>query len=282
MPQAHLPTRTLPDHWQASIQPILNQDETVLAWLETDLDAQLYFSAGLILLTSQRLLAKAESDSDWQQWRLSPELALQLADHAGVGSLELRDGSARLACWRYTMNHNTGALRLLGALDRLRENRSDGQVMAEDETLCPNCKNTLPPDEETCPVCSREIHTPPSTWTLFRLWRFARPYRGQLLAGFLLTLASTAATLVPPYLTMPMMDKVLIPYQNGTPIDTGLVALLLSGLLGSALLAWGLGWARTYILALVSERMGADLRTTTYDHLSSSRWSISAANAPAT
>ena len=28
-----------------------------------------------------------------------------------------------------------------------------------------------------------------------------------------------------------------------------------------------MGWARTYILALVSERIGADLRTTTYHHL---------------
>ncbi|MDP2829760.1 MAG: ABC transporter ATP-binding protein [Sulfuricellaceae bacterium] len=266
MPQAHLPTRTLSDHWQASVQPILDQDETILAWLETDLDSQLHFSSGLILLTSQRLLAKIETNQDWQHWHNSPELALQQADHAGVGSLELLDGNTRLACWRYTMNHNTDALRLFGAFARLRENGGEFQT-TEDESLCPNCQNTLPPDAESCPVCSREVLAPPSTWTLFRLWRFARPYRGQLLAGFLLTLASTAATLVPPYLTMPMMDKVLIPYQNGTPIDTGLVTLLLSGLLGSALLAWGLGWARTYILALVSERMGADLRTTTYDHL---------------
>ena len=36
-------------------------------------------------------------------------------------------------------------------------------------------------------------HTPPSTWTLFRLWRFAKPYKWRLLAGFLLTLGSTAA-----------------------------------------------------------------------------------------
>ena len=43
--------------------------------------------------------------------------------------------------------------------------------------------------------------------------------------------------------------------------------LYLSGLLLSALAAWGLSWARTYILALVSERIGADLRTTTYEHL---------------
>ena len=46
-----------------------------------------------------------------------------------------------------------------------------------------------------------------------------------------------------------------------------MVTLLLAGLFGSALLAWGLGWAKTYILALVSERIGTDLRTITYDHL---------------
>jgi ATP-binding cassette subfamily B protein len=66
---------------------------------------------------------------------------------------------------------------------------------------------------------------------------------------------------------MPLMDEVLIPFQNGKHIEPSLVALYLGGLFGSALLAWGLSWAKTYILALVSERIGADLRTTTYDHL---------------
>ena len=122
-------------------------------------------------------------------------------------------------------------------------------------------------DDEDAEDGNAAEEQPPSTASLFRLWRFARPYRGQLLLGFILTLASTAATLVPPYMTMPLMDNVLIPYQNGVPIDQGLVALYLGGLFGSALFAWGLGWARTYILALVSERIGADLRTTTYEHL---------------
>jgi ATP-binding cassette subfamily B protein len=121
--------------------------------------------------------------------------------------------------------------------------------------------------DEECPACLEKEQAPPSTWTLFKLWRFARPYQWQLLMGFVLTLASTAATLVPPYLTMPLMDDVLIPYQNGKPIDPVTVSWYLLGLLGSALVAWGLGWIKTYILALVSERIGADLRTTTYQHL---------------
>jgi ATP-binding cassette subfamily B protein len=66
---------------------------------------------------------------------------------------------------------------------------------------------------------------------------------------------------------MPLMDEVLIPLEAGKVVDPMLVVLYLSGLFGAALLAWGLTWAKTYILALVSERIGSDLRTTTYDHL---------------
>ena len=43
--------------------------------------------------------------------------------------------------------------------------------------------------------------------------------------------------------------------------------MLLAGLFGAALVAWALGWWRTWLLALVSERIGADLRTATFDHL---------------
>jgi ATP-binding cassette subfamily B protein len=67
---------------------------------------------------------------------------------------------------------------------------------------------------------------------------------GQLLLGFLLMLGSTAAHMIPPYLTMPLMDNVLIPYQNGQKIDTSLVYMYMGGLLASAVLAWALGWGQ--------------------------------------
>lgn len=258
---------TPPESWQDELASVLTSGETLLAWLELDLDTRLHFSRGIVVVTDRCLRAKGGGDSGWQEWPHRPELVLLHRDHAGVGTLELHDGTARLACWRYTLAHNVAALRLVDRFERERDGGAAGRSAEVDvERVCPRCKAALEEDE-TCPVCPRELHAPPSTWTLLRLWRFARPYRGQLLAGFLLTLAGTAANLVPPYLTMPLMDKVLIPYQNGATIDIGLVGLYLSGLLASALAAWGLGWARTYILALVSERIGADLRTTTYEHL---------------
>ncbi len=258
----------MPDTRQAEVLSRLVEGERVLAWLEVDLDAQLRFSSGLVVATDRRVMTRLSGGADWQDWPYRRGLSLRHHDHAGVGSLELFDDKATLACWRYTLGRNIAALGLIDAFQQQLDSHLSGQpTVRATENTCPKCKAVLEPGQDECPICTREVNTPPSTWTLFRLWRFAKPYGGQLLAGFVLTLISTAATLVAPYLTMPLMDNVLIPYQNGASIDTGLVVFYLGGLLGSALLAWGLGWARTYILALVSERIGADLRTTTYEHL---------------
>ncbi len=250
------------------MQAQLAADEAVLAWLEIDLDASLRFAAGLILVTNTRLLAMSSDDASLRAWPYQTGLRLSRSDHAGVGTLELCTTDARLAQWHYTLAADVAAGRLIDHFARQLDFTLTGRPPpAPTQRLCASCETPLLAGQEQCPLCSKEIHQPPSTWTLLRLGRFARPYRGQLLAGFTLSLLSTAATLVPPYLTMPLMDKVLIPYQNGQLIDPALVALYLSGLLGAALLAWILGWARTYILALVSERIGADLRTATYEHL---------------
>jgi ATP-binding cassette subfamily B protein len=254
--------------WRTEVQLQLRPQENVLASLEVDLDPQLRFVRGLVLVTNLRLLSRTGAGPDWQAWDLQAGQSLQHHDHAGVGHLDLLDSQGLLGTWRFTLGQNLQAIRLVDQFQAQLESTVSGRPLALALTdVCPSCKAPLEPDQDECPVCTKVVHTPPSTWTLFRLWRFAKPYRGQLLAGFLLTLVGTAANLVPPYLTMPLMDNVLIPFQNGQTIDPMLVTLYMGGLFGSALLAWILSWAKTYILALVSERIGADLRTTTYEHL---------------
>ena len=256
--------------WGAEMRAVLAPDENVQAAFEVDLTPDLRFAPGLLVLTERRLLARA-GDAPAQEWPLAPGMALRLLDHGGVGTVELHDTDRRLALWRFTLGRHPQALHLQQRLDaqvqRLDSLQGAIAPEAQDVPRCAVCGTPLPPDSDECTACARQQAPQTSTWVLLRLWRFARPYKKQLAAGFALTLASTAASLVPPYMTIPLMDDILIPYQSGQQIPTGMVLLYLGGLLLAALLAWALGWARTYILALVSERIGADLRTTTYEHL---------------
>ena len=258
----------LPERWHSEAKLQLAPGENVQSALEVDLDSKLHFAKGIILLTEHRVLSRAPGAAEWQAWPYRAGMSLKLHDHAGVGHLELFDSHGRLAAWRFTLGQNLHALRLAEQFTPLLETALTGVPPVRiEEHACPTCKAPLAPDEVDCPICTKVVYTPPSTWTLFRLWRFAHPYRWQLLGGFTLMLLSTAAHMIPPYLSMPLMDNVLIPYQNGQPVNTKLVTMYMSGLLGAAVLAWILGWAKTYVLALVSERIGADLRTNTYEHL---------------
>jgi len=239
----------LPAGWRAPLAGQLAPGERVLEWLALNLDGQLRYDDSLVVLTDRRWLLCAADAQSSRSWPLRADMTLKLQDHAGVGSIELLDAHARLARWRYTLDRHPQALRLAARHEALQRPAGEDAPPAE--------AAAAPGEAEAAPRAS----------SLLRLWRFARPYRRQLGLGLVLTLVSTAASLVPPYLTMPLMDDVLIPYQNGEPVHWNLVAGYLGGLLASSLVAWGLGWGRSAILAWVSERIGADLRTTTYQHL---------------
>ncbi|WP_342118705.1 cyanophycin metabolism-associated ABC transporter [Pseudoduganella sp. OTU4001] len=258
----------LPDRWRTEIPALLAPDENVLGALEVDLDSRLHFNKGLVIITERRIMARAPGETVWRDWTYRRGMSLKLHDHAGVGHLELVDDKERLAAWRFTLGQNLLAIRLQENFVRLHEAHVFGKPLQQvEQNSCPTCKAPLEPDQEECPVCTKVVHTPPSTWTLFRLWRFAKPYQWQLLLGFVMMLLSTGAHLIPPYIIMPLTDNVLIPYQNGKPVEHMLVVQYMAALTGAAVLAWIFGWAKTYVLALVSERIGADLRTTTYEHL---------------
>ena len=262
-----IPAELAPE-WRDELAAQLLDGENILTAVEVDLDAHLRFAKGLVVVSNRRILARAPAETVWNAWDFRAGLTMRHHDHAGVGQLDIVDDSGLLASWRFTLGQNLLALRLIDQFTAQIKSHVTGiEQTLDDELVCPSCKAPLEADQDVCPICTKVIHTPPSTWTLLRLWRFAKPYRGQLLLGFVLTLLGTAAHMIPPYLTIPLMDNVLIPYQNGKQIDQKLVVVYLAGLLGSALIAWALSWAKTYVLALVSERIGADLRTTTYDHL---------------
>ncbi|MCC8995997.1 MAG: ABC transporter ATP-binding protein/permease [Nitrosomonas sp.] len=261
---------SLPIDWNDELSSLLDNNESTLAYLKVDLNTQLQFADGIIVMTSERLMAKMRGEKAWQEWLFREDLKLIQRDHAGIGFLELQDTHKRLAYWRYRLSDHSVINDFIESFNYQRDHFTQNGTDFSSPFIVPEEKSNESAQSLLETSSSDEpADETPSTWTLLRLWRFAKPYKGRLLLGFLLTLCSTAATLVPPYLTMPLMDNVLIPYQNGESINAELATFYLSGLLVAAIVAWILGWTRTYMLARVSERIGADLRTTTYEHLMS-------------
>jgi ATP-binding cassette subfamily B protein len=136
-------------------------------------------------------------------------------------------------------------------------------------TICPSCGAVLDADEAQCPECKPEA-AEPSRYVLLRLVRFGRPWMPVILLAFALTLAANAANVATMWLTKPLLDDVLIPQQStGQGINMRLVGWYLGAIAIASVIGWLLSWAQTYVLAWVSDRIGADLRNKTYAHLQS-------------
>jgi ATP-binding cassette subfamily B protein len=259
------------------VQALLTPGESLRAVFQPDLDGRLKYSDGLVVLTDRRLLARESPDAKLVAWPLAQVERLLARDRGGLGTLEALGTNTRLHCWYHTVSRAGAARDLADAFQRLATGQGPGGANAREEVLVPEGEKPA---------------TPANVRSIFRLFRFARAHIAALVLGLLLTLGSTAAGLVPPYLTWPLVDKVLEPYQDhvkqvrATPgmsdrehaarmrsleqegqVGLHRVGFYLLAFAAASLLAWAFGWAQGWVLARVSERISADLRDTTYAHL---------------
>ncbi len=276
------------------LQRQLEAGETVLARFEPDLDSRLMFGSRLVVLTDRRILGFGERESVafqgngavnghangdaaalaidgtdhpslaaepvWQTWPLDCAIKVECHDRGRAGMLEIVAPNRRHAHWHYTPAVAEAAHRFVAQV--AARQKPDGNGAA----TCSTCGSPIAGDGSICQICAAKKSSKPTS-SLSRLIGFARPWRWRIGLGFSLTLAGTAVGLIPPYLTKPLVDDVLSPFQNGHPVNKWLAIWLLIGFAGSALLAWLLDWPKSYVLAWVGERISADLRQKTYAHL---------------
>lgn len=251
-----------------------------------NLDQQRRFHQSLVVLTSQRLLfvdggkvepGKVDSGKSGdagkvvdagktpREWPLEPSLTLDASVQGGLGKLNLSRDGQRLSEWWFTAAQSAAVDRFVGVFYSLLRSRDAAADQLQPHT-CPSCGYILSSEEPVCPSCTPTA-APPAANSLRRLSPFAKRRANTISWGLILTVAATAAGLVPPYLSMPLLDQVLVPMQNGEPVQSGIVAWYLGALAIAASIAWLLGWAKTFVLALASEQVSSDLRVATYEHL---------------
>jgi ATP-binding cassette, subfamily B, bacterial len=265
------PEQRLPSTWDAALRSLLQPNETITAFVEGDLNVRLQFGKSLVVITNQRLIvvhatANGGAAQESEHWPLSQLATVRSKEQHGLGVIEFLGSEERLTTLRYTAAKSNAVARFIyGCNHLLAEQR--GEKLDIIATVCPSCGTVLSSGESECPACS--ITETPQTRSLFRLWRFAKPYTHLLLLGLVLTLSGTAATLVGPYLSGQLIDRVLVPHFENDPeaITIAAVSPYLYGMLAAAVLAWLLGWARSYVIANGTEYIVSEIRQTTFNHL---------------
>ena len=253
-----MPVRSDPLLSQAYPGLTLLPNERLLRGLRPDLDDKLRFSPGLVLL-SEAHVHRARAGRRISQLRaLLYTRELLRHEHGGLTELSsFVDHGERKLCIYF--DHWPSPPRATISLAAFEETRGRHSVVR------------APLDEDSEDEYSLPQETAPVGHPLWRLFGFARQRFGKIAIGLALTLATTVVGLIPPYLTMPLVDRVLVPWQesHGLVLEAAYHSLwlYLGGLAGAAVLAWLLAWAQGAVLAWVSELISADLRNSAFSHL---------------
>ncbi|MBF0244046.1 MAG: ABC transporter ATP-binding protein [Planctomycetes bacterium] len=128
--------------------------------------------------------------------------------------------------------------------------------------FCLKCNFPLGQGSKVCPVCLNKGRV------LLRIMSYVKPYKFQMVMVWILLLSTTFLNLIPPYLTIPLLDKVLIPVSP-MPLDERLamLAFLVAGLAGAQALNLLVTILRGRILARLGTRVVHDMRTQVFTNL---------------
>lgn len=260
----------------------LQPGEHARMWVETDLDAKLNYAAGLLGVTDRRVIviqaeSAASSSPPVESWLLSDVQQVTAKEVGAIGTLELRTSTGSTSTWRYTVGKSIAIHKLVQQIEKLQQAGADAEDLDEVDEA------ELEPD---APL-------PPMTKSFARLLRFTKPHTRMMFLGFVLTLLSSFFATVSMPLLGEILDHVLTPFSKETTLKTPpggdpnailviddaaqvaasrakaveLAKWYLLAFAGAVVMSWLIGWARTFVLAWISERVAADLRNQTYAHL---------------
>ncbi len=247
------------------IERRLEPGERVIARLQTDLDRQLRFQNGLLVLTTRRLLALEESQEEAGQirdWALAEIESLELEEMGATGALHLMaTGQPGGSHWRFTAGCIREADAFVACVMDHRGALLSGNPPVESQTAEPDV------DDEGLDF-SDLVRDSQRGNPLLRLLMFSRPWLPLIALGLVLTVAATSASLLSPWLTGSLVDAVLIPIQTQSQaLHVQQITPYAIMLLGTALLAWLLKWGRSFVVARIAELVTSRMRRDLFEHL---------------
>jgi len=256
-----------PDDVARWLRLCLEPDETVNNCLLADIEPDGAFGERWAFLTDRRLLVLSANGQEGEpdvrfQMPLEEIKDAEVRDQVGASTLVVRDRDRGHEVVRFSLQSRREAGDICNSLKRLIEHRRTGNgrfvpppPSAGFDYRCPRCARVLRRPGDVCPHCIDRRAV------IVRLLSYLRPYAVVAILSLILTLAMTALQLVPPYLTMVLIDDVI------AVSNTSLLAVVIGVLIGVYVLRAVIMIARAYMLQWLGNRVLLDLRVQLFEHL---------------
>jgi ATP-binding cassette subfamily B protein len=247
------------------IEKRLEPGERVVAKFQTDLDLHLQFQKGLLVLTTRRLLFLEENKggaAPFRDWKLAEIKELSLEEMGATGALHLMAAQQPNCChWRFTAGLIKEADTFVARF--MDQQRTLVGGTPADTTGTPDDG----PDDEGLDFTDLMPEAARGN-PLLRLLMFSRPWLRLIGLGLLLTVAATSASLLSPWITGLLVDRLLIPLQTkGQDLHIQQLLPYAAMLLATAIVAWVLKWGRSFVVARIAELVTSRLRRELFEHL---------------
>jgi ATP-binding cassette subfamily B protein len=253
--------------------------QAVLGWSEFDLDSQNRFVRQFVVLTDGRLI---EIASDHRKViELKDVQEARIVEGLGVDRLVVVVNDSLAAEMRYSRRHRATMTRLHRKLQRHIKPAKDGEQVdsrpdwleavereAEKKEHCLKCGELIPSFAEgVCPRCAAQRKI------LWRLLDEAKPYKWRVRVTLALTITVSLMAALPGFLQKQLIDRAIDPsvYHGGAGVPWDVrereLAVWSILLLATIVISEWLNSIRLRVLALMGERITADLRHKIYSHM---------------
>ncbi len=227
----------LPKQAQASLGKELEQDESVLYSLRSDLSEDRQYGDTYLVATARRVAVLSE-DSVITVMPFSEITEIKVEELFSSSCLVAVTEKGEKCLIYYSKSFVPEFAVFSRVLNDLRENRKPELPDEHEAGHCPKCGSQLPERGASCPRCIYRFKT------LGRLLKLVRPYRFKVILLVMMTGVTVSSELVPPYITKELIDHVLPHgYKHQLFFWIALMAgcftvFLGSRLIGSSLMAW--------------------------------------------
>lgn len=251
-------------------------DGVVECVLGTDLTCDGRFGAEWLVITNARLLVYTVSGIGFAIRLDLPldKISMPTIDALiGGGSLLVTADGTLLEVVRYTnaCQRKFGRVcRYLTELIRFKDSLAKDAVLEkptiepdqDERKRCKKCHLLLPEGTRVCPACLNKGKA------ILRLIAYLKPYWHETITVWILMFFGLGLSLISPYLTRPLMDKVLVPTIERSVADRlAMLGWLVLGLLAAQLAGQVVGIVRGRMLIKLGTQISHDLRVQLYSHL---------------